>query len=177
MRDLAQGHFGRELVTHMADLLRYAMLLTRHRGDAEDLVQETLRKALDLQAHYTPGTNMRAWLFAIQTNAHRDERKRRAKLAVRETSDDDALARYPQPASQLDRVFFAEAEDSIELLPPDQKRALYLVVFDGLSYSEAAERLACSEGTVKSRVSRARAALAEMLRQPEPSQEPRFRPF
>lgn len=160
--------FGDALVRYWPDLHKYAMSLCRKTAEAEELVQETMRKALENRANFTPGTDIRSWLFSLQFNAHRSMVKIAVRKRAREAFDPEATAAFPTPANQEDYLLFSQAEELIERLPRDQKQALYCVVFDGLSYQETATRLACSEGTVKSRISRAKSALQEMANEPEP---------
>lgn len=167
--------FETEVVGHMRALFRYGLRLAGNTTDADDMMQETLRLALDKRSEFREGTDIRAWLFSIQFNVHRHMLAKKVRRAVRETSNDAAMEAYPQLPTQYDRMVFLEAGEMIETLPRDQKSALYLVVFDGLSYSEAAGVLDCSEGTVKSRVARARATLCEMLNEHEPAPEPAMR--
>jgi RNA polymerase sigma-70 factor (ECF subfamily) len=156
------------LVRYLPDLIKYAFSLCRKETEAEELVQETMRKAMEKRADYREGTDIRSWLFALQFNAHRGLVRDAIRRRSRETFDPVAAEAYATPAAQHDYLLFTQAEDLIERLPREQKQALYLVVFDGLSYQEAAERLEISEGTVKSRISRAKTALQEMANEPEP---------
>jgi len=160
--------FGNDLVRYLPDLRRYAMSLSGRTADAEEIVQETMRKAMELRDTYRPGTDIRPWLFALQFNAHRSFVKEAVRRRTRETYEPAAAEAYPVPASQEDYILFSEAEELIERLPRDQKSALYCVVFDGMSYKQAATKLECSEGTVKSRISRAKDALLAMVRDSEP---------
>jgi RNA polymerase sigma-70 factor, ECF subfamily len=160
--------FGDDLVRHLPDLIKYAFSLCRNEPEAEELVQETIRKAMEKRDDYREGTDMRSWLFALQFHAHRGLVRDSVRRRSRETFDPEAAEAFATPASQYDYMLFTQAEDFIEKLPREQKQALYLVVFDGLSYQQAAERLAVSEGTVKSRISRAKNALQEMANEPEP---------
>lgn len=168
MRIQGDNTFEESLVRHMPDLKRYAVSLCGQVLDPDDLVQETLRKALAYRDRYEIGTDIRAWLFAMQFNAYRTMTRSHVRLRARETHNPDAIDMFPTLPNQFDYLLFSQAEDLIEKLPRDQKQALYCVVFDNMSYQQAAVALACSEGTVKSRLSRARAALLEMVNEPEP---------
>jgi RNA polymerase sigma-70 factor (ECF subfamily) len=128
---------------------------------ADDLVQETLLRALANIDSFQPGTNMAAWLFTILRNHFRSEyRKRR-----REVEDSDghyAETLKTQPA-QLGHVEFREFREALAKLPSDQREALVLVGASGFSYEEAAHICECAVGTIKSRVNRARTRLAELM--------------
>lgn len=155
--------FNRELLSEYPNLFRFAMSMTRNRAEAEDLMQETVLLALVKHDEYELGTSMKAWLFRLQVLIDKNNRRR----VVRQRMLSDGNIEDPEtaavPPSQFDRLMFKEAAHAVETLPIDQKQALYLVVYDGKSYDEAADILACSSGTVKSRVSRARARIAEII--------------
>lgn len=161
MRKNTEDGFGDSLVRFMPDLYRYAMSLSGKSIEAEELVQETMEKALALRSQYQDGTDIRSWLFSLQFNAHRNMVKRAFRRRAREAFDPEASEAYPTPANQYDYLLYTQAGQLIEELPQEQKQALYCVVFEGLSYQKTAEVLACSEGTVKSRIARARAFLVE----------------
>lgn len=155
--------FNRELLSEYPNLFRFAMSMTRNRAEAEDLMQETVLLALEKHDEYELGTSMKAWLFRLQVLIDKNNRRRvvRQRLLSDGNIEDPETAAVPP--SQLDRLMFKEAAHAVETLPIDQKQALYLVVYDGKSYDDAADILACSSGTVKSRVSRARARIAEII--------------
>ena len=174
MRVRRDDKFGEDLVKYLPDLHRYALSLCGKTMDAEELVQETMRKALDLKSQYKEGTDIRSWLFSLQFNAHRSMVREAFRRRNRETFDPDAAEAFPTPANQYDYLLYTQAEELIEQLPREQKQALYCVVFDGLSYQQTAEKLACSEGTVKSRIARARAFLVDMTSEPDLEPQRRF---
>lgn len=163
--------FGDALVQYWPDLYRYALALARKTADAEEMVQETMRKALENRASFKEGTDIRSWLFSLQFNVHRTMLNVAVRKRNREAYDPLAFEAYPTPTNQDDAVLFTEARDLIERLPREQRHALYEVVFKGKSYQEVAKLLDCSEGTVKSRISRAKTALQAMVREPEPEPE------
>jgi RNA polymerase sigma-70 factor, ECF subfamily len=139
----------------------FARSLTRNRTEADDLVQETLLKALSNMDKFDPGTNLRAWLFTILRNTYYTEiRKRR-----RENDGMAALAQQDTNIgpSQEWSATLTSLKDALALLPDDQREALVLVGAAGLSYEEAAEVCGCALGTIKSRVNRARAKLLVLM--------------
>jgi RNA polymerase sigma-70 factor (ECF subfamily) len=142
-------------------LRAFAMSLCGKIDRADDLVQETLLRALTNIDSFEPGTNMSAWLFTILRNLFRSEyRKRR-----REVEDGDgrfaaSLKAQPEQPSHLE---FEEFRAALAQLPPDQREALILVGASGFSYEEAAQICGSAVGTIKSRVNRARTRLAELL--------------
>jgi RNA polymerase sigma-70 factor (ECF subfamily) len=125
---------------------------------ADDLVQETLLRALANVNSFEPGTNMSAWLFTILRNLFRSEyRKRRREVEDADGSYAQSLTSLPNQSSHLELDEFRKA---LELLPTDQRESLILVGASGFSYEEAAQICGCAVGTIKSRVNRARSRLA-----------------
>ena len=128
---------------------------------ADDLVQETLLRALANIDSFQPGTNMSAWLFTILRNLFRSEyRKRRREVEDADGSYAETLKSQPE---QPGRVEFEEFRAALSKLPDDQREALILVGASGFSYEEAAEICGCAVGTIKSRVNRARTRLSNLL--------------
>lgn len=149
-----------QLRGEMPRLRAFGAALAGSRSAADDLVQETLAKAWIHRHRFAPGTNLRAWLFTILRNTFRSQRR---KLR-REIGDDGSLAaRLPTPARQHARLDIQALRSALGKLPPDQRQAVVLVGVFGCSYEEAAARCATAEGTVKSRVNRARRRLCRML--------------
>jgi RNA polymerase sigma-70 factor (ECF subfamily) len=142
-------------------LRAFAISLCGNVDRADDLVQETLLRALANIDSFQPGTNMSAWLFTILRNLFRSEyRKRRREVEDGDGSYAETLKSQPEQSS---RVEFEEFRGALAKLPPDQREALILVGASGFSYEEAAEICGCAVGTIKSRVNRARSRLAELL--------------
>ncbi|HEY0440721.1 MAG TPA: sigma-70 family RNA polymerase sigma factor [Xanthobacteraceae bacterium] len=152
----------REAVLSAVPSLRaFAISLCGNVDRADDLVQETLLRALANINSFQPGTNMSAWLFTILRNLFRSEyRKRRREVEDADGSYADTLKSQPEQSS---RVEFEEFRGALAKLPPDQREALILVGASGFSYEEAAEICGCAVGTIKSRVNRARSRLADLL--------------
>jgi RNA polymerase sigma-70 factor (ECF subfamily) len=143
------------------NLRAFAISLSGNVDRADDLVQETLARALAHIDSFEPGTNMQAWLFTILRNLFRSEyRKRRREVEDVEGRFADGLQSQPDQDSKLE---FADFRAALAQLPPDQREALILVGAAGFSYEEVAKICGCAIGTVKSRVNRARNRLAEML--------------
>ena len=110
---------------------------------------------------FEPGTNLPAWLFTILRNAFRNEyRKRRRVVEDSNGRHAETLKTYPEQHSLVD---FKELQQALRKLPASQREALILVGASGFSYKEAAEICGCADGTVKSRVHRARITLAALL--------------
>jgi RNA polymerase sigma-70 factor (ECF subfamily) len=139
-------------------LRRYARALTRNADLADDLVQDCLERAISRRGLFRPTGPVRAWLFTILLNLHRNAQRatrRRGQIVSL-----DAMPVEPQtPAPQPGHLALAEIARAIETLPLDQKEALLLIVLEGMSYAEAAGILGIPQGTLMSRIGRARAAL------------------
>ncbi len=142
-------------------LRAFAMSLCGKIDRADDLVQETLLRALGNINSFQPGTNMSAWLFTILRNLFRSEyRKRRREV---EDGDGHFTASLKSQPDQPSHMEFEEFRTALAQLPPDQREALILVGASGFSYEEAAHICGSAVGTIKSRVNRARTRLAELL--------------
>jgi RNA polymerase sigma-70 factor (ECF subfamily) len=140
----------------------FARRLAQNEADAEDLVQETILRALAARDHFDPGTNLKAWLFTILRNGFntRWRKSQREVLPGTEALEASAVT----PSTQADRLWAREVmARMLDDLTPPHREVLILVPVLGLAYEEAAEVCGCSVGTVKSRLNRARAALAELV--------------
>ena len=141
----------------MPALRRYARALTRNADLADDLVQDCLERAISRQGLFRPRGPLRAWLFTILLNLHRNA-LRSSRRRGHEV-DIDAIDELSTPAPQPGHIALAEMARAIETLPAEQKEALLLIALEGLSYQEAADILKIPLGTLMSRLGRARAAL------------------
>jgi RNA polymerase sigma-70 factor (ECF subfamily) len=142
-------------------LRAFAISLSGNVDRADDLVQETLLRALVNIDSFEPGTNLSAWLFTILRNLFRSEyRKRRREVEDGDGSYAESLKSQPE---QEARVEFREFRAALAKLPSDQREALILVGASGFSYEEAAGICGCAVGTIKSRVNRARTRLTELM--------------
>jgi RNA polymerase sigma-70 factor (ECF subfamily) len=142
-------------------LRAFAISLSGNVHRADDLVQETLLRALANINSFQPGTNMPAWLFTILRNQfHSEYRKRHREVEDSDGSYADTLKTQPEQASRME---FKEFSAALGKLPVDQAEALILVGASGFSCEEAANICGCAIGTIKSRVSRARRQLSQLL--------------
>jgi RNA polymerase sigma-70 factor, ECF subfamily len=143
-------------------LRRYARYLAREADRADDLVQECLMRAIAKVDSWTPGTNLRAWLFVILRNCHINEvRRGQRTVLMGETSIDYDVV--PTPASQEAHISLLEVRDAYLNLSEEHREVLLLVAIEGLQYEEAAAILEIPVGTIRSRLSRARQALRDAL--------------
>lgn len=154
------GDFHTDLKVIMPRLRVYALSLTRDRDRADDLVQETVVKALNGRHSFRPGTNFAAWLFRIQRNEFVSG-LRRARPTV--CFDDIISATLSHAPHQESGLMMREFLKAFKHLSDGQREALLLAVLEGYSYDQIAEHSGVSVGTVKSRISRARATLEQML--------------
>src|SRR6188474_1486296 len=149
------------VLSAVPSLRAFAISLCGNVDRADDLVQETLLRALANIDSFEPGTNMQAWLFTILRNRFRSEyRKRRREVEDADGHYTDSLISQPEQTSKLE---YKELRVALDKLPSDQREALILVGASGFSYEEAAAICGCAVGTIKSRVNRARTRLAELL--------------
>ncbi len=153
--------FREDLIRALPALRGFAFSLVGDTARADDLVQETLVKAWANRHRFTPGTKMNAWLFTILRNQFYSE-IRKAKREV-EDADGAHAAMLTAPPAQEGVVDLERLRQRLDRIPAAQRMALLMVGAEGYTYEEAAELLSCRVGTVKSRVSRARACLSEAL--------------
>lgn len=164
----ARAHDGQDrsaesqLIVEMIPSLRgFAKSLCRNQSEADDIVQETLVRALGSIHQFKPGTNMKAWLFRIERNVFYTryrKKAREAELPVKETDFGVSMDAPQEWSVKMQSMHLA-----LQRLRGEQKQALLLVSGSGLSYEEAADVCGCALGTIKSRVSRARTRLLELL--------------
>jgi RNA polymerase sigma-70 factor, ECF subfamily len=154
--------FNNALEQQIPRLRRYARALTRNEARADDLVQETLVRALDKQRLWQPGTNLRAWLFTIMHNLNVNEVRRsvRDDAAVDIETCSGVLAAGADPTGLRQ---LRELEWALSELPHEQRQPLLLVGLEGMSYEETATVLNIPTGTVRSRISRGRAVLRNLM--------------
>lgn len=153
--------FKSELLSVIPNLRAFALSLTKTADKADDLVQETLMKAWNKHHLFQPGTNLKAWTFTIMRNEFYSQMRKRG----REVQDSEGvlasqLASHPEQQGHMDLQDFRTALDR---LPEEQREALVLIGASGFSYEEAASIVGVAVGTIKSRVSRARARLVDEL--------------
>lgn len=158
-----------ELVKLIPRLRRFAMALTGSRADGDDLAQDALEKALKRLDQYQPGTRLDSWVFRIAQNAWIDQVRSRQSRARVVTEDPDADAPGVDGRAAMNAsLTLAKALSVMASLPEEQRAVVTLVQIEGYSYREAAEILGVPEGTVNSRLVRARAVLeAQVLGEEE----------
>jgi RNA polymerase sigma-70 factor (ECF subfamily) len=140
-------------------LRRYALVLTRNADDAEDLVQETLTKAIAAAHTWRPDSDLRPWLFRILHNTHVSNLRRQRVRSEAAADLPDPVA----PESQHKQIELQQVLDALEEIPEAQRRPIILVALEDMSYAEAAKTLDLPLGTFMSRLGRGREALRKLV--------------
>jgi RNA polymerase sigma-70 factor (ECF subfamily) len=152
----------------MMDLLprlrRFARALTQANSDADDLVQLTVEKCLRERGQWAEGSRLDSWMFTAMRNAWIDETRMRSRRreSFAAAGEAEQVADRSVASEEL-KVQALSIQAAVAALPSDQRVAVALVLVDGMSYQEAAHLLGIPEGTLTSRLSRARATLLSTL--------------
>ena len=167
--------FETDALPYLDQLYGAALRMTRNPADAEDLLQETFAKAFAAFHQFTPGTNLKAWLYRILTNTFINtyrKKQRQPQESGGDSIDDWQLARAEAHTSTglrsaemdaLDRMPDSAVTDAMHQLAPDFRLAVYLADVEGFSYKEIAEIMGTPIGTVMSRLNRGRNQLRRLL--------------
>lgn len=155
--------FEAELLRHIRALRRYAIVLTRNPDEADDLVQETLRRVLDYRPDEANVRNWRSYLFRTLHNVLADQSYRLSRTNGIISIDDVDIPILACTPTQEELLASHMLSRAVETLPDEQKHVLLLVGLRGFSYREGADILDISVGTVMSRLNRARATLRRAL--------------
>lgn len=160
-----EAEIRRQIAALLPDVRGFARFLVRDRAAADDLVQDSLLRALAALHQFQPGTNLKAWLFTIVRNAFYEgtRRRKRESLALQDQPSFGSVTRPSQEA----RAEVRDLQSLLWTLPPLLRESLILVGAQELTYEEAALVCNVPVGTIKARVSRGRAALAVAIRRAE----------
>lgn len=161
-----------DLAACLPQLRRYARALTGDTAWADDLVQDTLERALARTALLRAHSSTRAWLMTILRHLYIDQLRKRRELAL--DADDPVWQRLEAPAGEVDGLLLLDVQRALYRLPLEQREVLLLVVLEQLSYREAAAILQVPVGTVMSRLSRAREHLRVLLGSGDAGRSPGF---
>src|SRR5579863_6525856 len=149
---------------HIPSLRRYARALVRDVVGADDLVQEGLTRALSKLDLWREGTDLRAWLFTILHNQYVNQVRRSVRTgATVEFYDEIAPVALSRPASQEKRLELRDLDRALARLPQEQRAVILLAGLEGMPYGDIAAVLGVPVGTVRSRLSRGRSALRELM--------------
>jgi RNA polymerase sigma-70 factor, ECF subfamily len=164
-----RAQFEREALVHLDALYSFALKLARSRDDAEDLVSDTMLRAIERWEQYHLGTNIRAWLFTILYHVFVSRKRRIDAREVQQPEDTEGWALFEavgeaDPEGRFyDSFLDDEITRAIRALPEEYRAAVVLSDLQGLRYAEIAEALGVPEGTVKSRLFRGRRILQKKL--------------
>lgn len=170
-----ERRFERDALPYLDQLYGAAMKMTRNPQDAQDLVQETFAKAFASFGTFTEGTNLKAWLYRIMTNAYINtyrKKQREPYLGAVEDLEDwqmggaestTAMSSRSAEAEAIDRTPATVVTDALNELPEDFRMVVYLADVEGFSYQEIADIVERPIGTVMSRLHRGRARLRQAL--------------
>ena len=158
---MATFNLRAEMMQHLPHLRAFARTLTGNRERADDLVQDTIIRALNAEEQFIAGTNLKAWMMTILRN-HYINGLRRMRL------EGDSIEHVPDavlatPPVQDNKVELQEVSEALMKMSPEHREVLILISATGLSYEETAEICGCAVGTVKSRLNRARIELKKLV--------------
>ena len=152
----------RAIEAQIPSLRRYALALTRNAVSADDLVQDCLVRAIAKQHLWGEGTNLRAWLFTILHNQYVNSVRRSVREGPTVEMGENEV-RLGRPADQEKRLELRDLDCALAKLPTGQRTVILLIGLEAMSYQQVADIMGVPAGTVRSRLSRGREALRELM--------------
>lgn len=153
------------LINEMEGLRRFALKLTRNSSDADDLLQSTVLRALEKKHLFQEGTNLFKWTSKIMFNLFVSNYRRKTKFET-QYDPESYIEKESIEASQEEKMEVRRVEEAMEKMSEDHREILTMVCLQGMQYTEVAEALDIPVGTVRSRLSRARESLQDILDNP-----------
>ena len=151
------------ITEELPHLMRYARALKRDTTAADDLVQDCVGRALAKLHLFQAGTNMRAWLFTILHNIHRQDLRTASRRIQTSVMDEIVENQHGTPAIQGGALIIRDLHQAMGCLPDEQREVLLLIGLEDMSYKEVSEVLDIPVGTVMSRLSRGREKLKRLM--------------
>lgn len=162
------SEFLDEMKSCIPALRRYARAVTGNRDSADDLVQDALERAIRKKHLWSPSGSLQSWLFTLLINLYRNDLRREKRRPFLMPIEDMA-ADPAAPPEQHGRLALADMQRAFARLEDDHKDVILLVAVEGFSYKEAAAILAIPQGTLMSRLGRARANLKRFMHEGPPT--------
>jgi RNA polymerase sigma-70 factor (ECF subfamily) len=160
-----------ELIEHVPRLRRYARALIHNQDLADDLVQDTLERALGRTSQFEAGTDLRAWLFTIMHNLFANQARKASMRAVHVSVEDAGVveSEFAVPGAETRSLEMRDLDYALQRLPAEQREVVLLVGLEEMSYADVALTLNIPIGTVMSRLSRGRERLRSIMAGTQPS--------
>jgi RNA polymerase sigma-70 factor (ECF subfamily) len=154
-----------ELMDHVPRLRRYAKALIHNQELADDLVQDTLERALNRTNLFEAGSDLRAWLFTIMHNVFANQVRKASARAMHVSVDDESVAEteFAVPAGETRSLEMRDLDYALQRLPVEQREVVLLVGLEEMSYADVALALGIPIGTVMSRLARGRERLRALM--------------
>lgn len=156
---MSDRDFRNKVIELQDTLMPYALSLTNDREDANDLMQETMYKAMKYRTKFEDGTNMNAWMYIIMKNTFINTYRKRSKIYFSEINDELLSGKFNKPYNGLDMEDLTNIVSSI----PESIRTPFMRYFNGYTYQEIADEFSIPLGTVKSKIFSARKELKDRL--------------
>lgn len=162
-RETTWSRFESEALPHVGSLFRLAMWFERNRDEAEDLVQDTLKQALESFHRYTPGTNCRAWLTSILNHVRSNRRRAKGRSPIVADADDAVTSTVAFAPPVPEHLTDEDLLGALRRIPVRYQEVIVLSDVEELPYKDIAKNLSIPIGTVMSRLHRGRALLRQQL--------------